>query len=182
MGPAFTPGTSQAIIDTVTIAHENRGEKRTKTSLRLKKTPVAIVDAAASGSYGNLLLGSLMEGAVVFHGCRQKYTAFAESAELTTAAGDAAFKIGVGSAAIAAAADAVLAAGAKNVGGEIAVTLSGGTGTGAAVTGAGGAHDGATTAAPLYLNVSGSAATIDASGTLYVTGKIDIIWEWICDD
>jgi hypothetical protein len=182
MGPIMTPGTSTAISETVVIAHENRGEKRWKTSFRLTATPVAVTDGAASGSHGALLLGTLMEGAILFGGSLQNYTAITSDSALTTAAGDAVLEIGVGSTAIAAAADGTLAAANDNIGNDVDVTLSSNSGSGEVITGAGASHNGTGTACPIYLNVSGTAATVDASGYVYLTGKIDVIWELLVDN
>jgi hypothetical protein len=96
----------------------------------LDAAQIPVTDAAGSGSYGALKLFDFNEGAISFHGCRQNYTAFAEGAALTGAAGDASFDIGVGSVAIAAAADGALATTDDNIGTEVNITLSGGTGTG----------------------------------------------------
>lgn len=66
---------------------------------------------------------------------------------------------------------------ATGAGPAISVTLSGGTGTGNSfVTNtAGTALNGTSTASDVYLNWSGSAATIDASSTIDVTGTIVIV-------
>ena len=155
-----------------------------KMKFTLSAARVSVTDAAASGSYGALKLFDFNAGAFSILGCRQNYTAFAEGAALTGAAGDAVFDIGVGSVAIAAAADGALAGSTDdNIGGEIAVTLSSGTGTGTLVEGAKStAIDGTATAADIVLNVSGTAATIDASSTLDVTGDITILGMWLDDD
>jgi len=141
-------------------------------------------DGAGSGSHGSLKIFDFVANAVSFLGCRQNYTAFAEGAALTGAAGDAAFEIGVGTTAISAAAEKTLGDGAQeNVGQAIAITLSGGTGTGTAVNGAVvTAIDGTTTAVDLHLNWSGSAATIDATSTLDVTGTIEVVCALLGDD
>lgn len=142
---------------------------------------MTVTDAGAGGSFGALKLFDFNAGAISILGTLQNYTAFAEGAALTGAAGDAAFDIGVGSVAIAAAADGTLGGATDdNIGGEIAVTLSGGTGTGKlaspAVT-----IDGTATAADIVVNFSGSAATIDATSTLDITGTIDIVGVFIAD-
>lgn len=143
---------------------------------------IAVTDAAASGSYGALKLFDFNQGSIAFLGCRQNYTAFAEGATLTGAAGDAAFDIGVGSVAIAAAADGALGGATDdNIGGEIAITLSGGTATGTLTSGAA-VVDGTSTAADLVVNWSGSAATIDASSTIDVTGTITVTGVFLGDD
>jgi hypothetical protein len=147
----------------------------------LDAAQIPVTDAAGSGSYGALKLFDFNEGAISFHGCRQNYTAFAEGAALTGAAGDASFDIGVGSVAIAAAADGALATTDDNIGTEVNITLSGGTGTGTGLTG-NVAIDGTTTALDLALNWSGTAATIDASSTIDVTGTITVAGVFLGDD
>lgn len=148
----------------------------------LTAVEVTVTDGAGAGSYGALQLFDFAEGAISFLGCRQDYTAFAEGAALTGAAGDAVFEIGVGTTAISAAADGVLAAANDNVGNDVNVTLSGGTGTGTGVTDASAAFDGTATAADLYLNWSGTAATIDATSTIDVTGTITVSGRFLGDD
>ena len=147
----------------------------------LDAAQIPVTDAALSGSYGALKLFDFNQGAIAFTGVRQNYTAFAEGAALTGAAGDAVFDIGLGSVAIAAAADGALATTDDNIGTEIAVTLSGGTGTGTGVNG-NVVLDGTTTALDLALNMSGSAASIDASSTLDVTGTITVTGTFLGDD
>ena len=147
----------------------------------LDAAQVPVTDAAASGSYGALKLFDFNEGAVSVFGCRQDYTAFAEGSALTGAAGDASFDIGVGSVAIAAAADGALASTDDDIGAEVNITLSGGTGTGTGVTGAS-SFNGTATAVDLALNWSGTAATIDASSTIDVTGTITVSGVMLGDD
>jgi hypothetical protein len=143
---------------------------------------IVVTDAAASGSHGSLKLFDFVPGGIAFHGCRQNYTAYAEGAALTTAAGDAVFDIGVGSVAIAAAADGALGGATDdNIGGEIATTLSGGTGTGTLHSSAVNI-DGTSTAIDLALNWSGTAATIDATSYIDVTGTIQVTGVFLGDD
>lgn len=150
----------------------------------LSKARISVTDGAGSGSYGSLKLFDFVEGAVSFLGARQDYTAFVEGSALTTAAGDAVFEIGVGTTAIAAAADGTLGNGVnENVGQAVSVTNSSGTGTGTAVDGAKTtALNGTGTALDLYLNWSGTAATIDASSTIGVTGTISVLFSFLGDD
>lgn len=154
------------------------------TTFTLNAARITVTDGAGSGSYGSLKIYDLPAGAISFLGSRQDYTAFAEGAALTGAAGDAVFEIGVGTTAIAAAADGTLGNGVnENVGQAVAVTLSGGTGTGTAVDGAKTtALNGTATATDLYLNWSGTAATIDANSTISVTGTITVLWAHMGDD
>jgi len=146
---------------------------------------VAITDGAASGSHGATKLFDFVESSIAFMGSRANYTAFAEGAALTGAAGDANFVIGLGTTAISAAADKSLGSTTQvNVGASLEITLSGGTATGSRHTGPLdiGIVDGTATAADLYLNVSGSAATIDATSTLAVTGTITVNGTLLGDD
>lgn len=145
---------------------------------------ISVTDGTTSGSHGSLKIFDFVQGAIAFLGARQNYTAFAEGAALTGAAGDAAFEIGVGTTAIAAAADGTLGNGVnENVGQAVSVTLSSGTGVGTAVDGAKTtALDGTTTALDLNLNWSGSAATIDADSTIDVTGTISVVGAFLGDD
>lgn len=163
-------------------AVKNNGSVRLDFTLTRLRVPVT--DAAGSGSYGTFKLMDLVEGAWSFLGCRQDYTAFAEGAALTTAAGDAVFEIGVGTTAIGAAADGTLGNGVnENIGQAVSVTNSSGTGTGTAVDGAKTtALNGTTTATDINLNWSGTAATIDASSYIDVTGTISILLASLGDD
>lgn len=124
----------------------------------------------------------LAEGSWVFLGSRQNYTAYA--ADGTGVPDDTVFDIGVGTAAIAAAADGVLTASATydNIGAKIDQTLSGGTTTGTGVDAANAAVDGTTTALDVVLNWSGTAATVDGDGTIDVTGTITIVAAYLGDD
>jgi len=166
---------------TLTASHKVVGPY-VQSTFTLTAARIAVTDGAASGSHGSTLLFTFPAGGVSFLGSRQNYTAFVEGAALTTAAGDAAFKIGLGTTAIAAAADAVLATAEKDIGGEISITDSGGTGAGTGYTGAGIVKDGSATNATLNLNWSGSAATIDATSTIDVTGTITVNWALLGDD
>jgi hypothetical protein len=149
----------------------------------LTAAQIPVTDAAGSGSSGSLKLFDFVQGAVIPIASRQDYTAFAEGAALTGAVGDAAFVMGLGSAA-ANAGDAAL------TGTEVdfapvtgTITLSGGTGTGTKMGGATSlAIDGTTTANDLYLNWSGSAATIDANSTIDVTGTVTLLVAMLGDD
>lgn len=167
----------------ITVKEEQFGSFHV-TTFTLIGARISVTDGAASGSYGSLKIYDMPAGAVSFLGCRQNYTAFAEGAALTGAAGDAAFEIGIGTTAISAAADGTLGNGAQeNVGQAVSITLSAGTGTGTAVDGADTtALDGTATALDLNLNWSGTAVTIDASSTIDVTGTITVVWASLGDD
>lgn len=166
---------------TLSARHEQSGSL-IKSTFTLTAANVPVTDGAASGSYGTLKLFTFPAGGISFLGSRQNYTAFAEGAALTTAAGDAVFEIGLGTVAIAAAADGVLGATNDDIGGDVNITNSGGTGAGTGFTGAGVVHDGTSTNATLNLNWSGTAATIDASSTIAVTGTITVLWAMLGDD
>lgn len=164
--------------------HEEQFGSFFVTTFTLNAARISVTDGGVSGSHGSLKIYDMPAAAVTFLGCRQNYTAFAEGAALTGAAGDAVFEIGIGTTAISAAADGTLGNGAQeNVGQAVAVTLSGGTGTGTAVDGADTtALDGTGTALDLNLNWSGTAATIDATSTIDVTGTITVVWVHMGDD
>ena len=153
-----------------------------RIDIKLAAAQIPVTDAGASGSYGALKLMDLNEGVYAFLASRSDYTAFAEGAALTGAAGDAVFDIGVGSVAIAAAADGALAGTDDDIVPEIAVTLSGGTGTGSANVVTAAVVDGSAAAKDLVLNWSGTAATIDANSTIDVTGTISIVGVFLNDD
>lgn len=149
----------------------------------LTAVSLTVTDAGASGASGSLKIFDFVEAGIVPLGSRQNYTAFAEGAALTGAAGDAAFVMGLGSAA-ANAGDGVLTGTEVDFGAVTStITLSGGTGTGTKHTGASStALDGTTTAVDLYLNWCGTAATIDANSTISVTGTLTVIVLLMGDD
>jgi hypothetical protein len=170
-----------AASGTITVDHVRSGAV-VHSTFTLAAAQIPVTDAAGSGSYGTLKLLDFPEGALSIIGSRQNYTAFAEGAALTGAAGDAVFEIGLGSVAISAAAAGALGATNDDIGGDVNVTLSGGTGVGSALTGASGPFDGTGTAIDLNLNWSGTAATIDATSTIDVTGTITVAWLLLGDD
>jgi hypothetical protein len=174
---------AQPASGTVTLDADYTKYPDFRLKFTLDAARISVTDAAGSGSYGALKLFDFNESAISILGCRQNYTAFAEGAALTGAAGDAVFDIGVGSVAKAAAADGALGGATDDdIGGEIAITLSGGTGTGTLVTGAGLGLNGTATAADIVVNWSGTAATIDANSTIDVTGEIEVHGRMLGDD
>ncbi len=179
IGALATAPTSGTVAVTV-----SRNGRYFNLDFTLTAARIPVTDGAASGSHGTLKLWNFNQQAISFLGARQNYTAFAEGAALTTAAGDAVFEIGVGTTAISAAADGTLGNGVnENVGQAVSVTLSSGTGTGTAVDGAKTtALDGTATALSLNLNWSGTAATIDATSTIDVTGTITVSGVFLGDD
>lgn len=149
-------------------------------TLTLARIPVT--DAGASGASGSLQLYDFVQNGVLVLASRQDYTAAAEGSALTTAAGDAAYVLGVGSVA-ANAGDGVLTVTEVDyapVTGTI--TNSGGTGAGTKHGGVGTVVDGTTTAADVYLNWCGTAATIDANSTFDITGTITLVGVLTGDD
>ncbi|WP_336802499.1 hypothetical protein [Kaistia sp. MMO-174] len=177
LATAPTAGSVDAVLK------KDRGDiYRLDFTFRRARLPVT--DGTTSGSYGSLKIFDFNEGAISFLGTRQDYTAFAEGSALTGGAGDAAFVLGIGSAAIAAAADGTLTTTQQDIGTKTAtITLSGGTGSGTLVDGAKTtALNGTATGVDLYLNFSGTAATIDANSYLDVTGTVSVSFVWLGDD
>lgn len=170
-----------ATSGTIAVKYDRVG-KNVNLTFTLTAARIPVTDAAASGSYGTLKLFDFVEQAIAYTGCRQDYTAFAEGSALTGGAGDASFDIGVGTVAIAAAADGALAGTDDDIGTEVNVTLSGGTGTGTNVNGTTTSVNGTATAADLNLNWSGTAATIDANSNIDVTGTITVSCVFLGDD
>ena len=156
-----------------------------RVDITLDAFALAVTDAGASGSYGATALFNFVEGAFVLTGCRQNYSNLTATSAVTTSNGDAAFKIGVGTVIKAAAADGALAGtNDDDVGGEISgtqasnalsspITLTAGISV---------AIDGTAAAKSLYLNWSGTAATVDASGTIYITGTVSFSGVSLSDD
>lgn len=148
----------------------------------LTAVSITVTDAAGSGSSGSLKIFDFVQSSVVALACRQNYTAFAEGGALTGGAGDAAFVMGLGSVA-ADAGDGALTGTEVDFGAVTGtITLSGGTGTGTKHSATAAILDGTSTATDLYLNWSGTAATIDANSTISVTGTITVIGVMAGDD
>lgn len=153
-----------------------------RLNFTLKGARIPVTDATTSGSSGSLKLFDFNEGGILALACRQDYTKFAEGSALTTAAGDAAFVLGLGSVA-ADAGDGTLTGTEINFGDKTGtLTNSSGTTTGTKFSSTAAAIDGTGTATDLYLNWSGSAATIDASSTIDVWGTITVIGQLLGDD
>lgn len=148
----------------------------------LTAVSITVTDAGGSGASGSLKIFDFAEGSILALGCRQDYTAFAEGAALTGAAGDAAFVMGLGSVA-ANAGDGVLTATEVDFGSVTGtITLSAGTGVGTKHSCVAAIFDGTGTATDLYLNWCGTAATIDANSTISVTGTISVLVALLGDD
>lgn len=143
---------------------------------------IPVTDAAASGSSGSVKIFDFVAAGLMPIASRQDYTAFAEDALITTAAGDAAHVLGLGSVAADAGDGALTGTEVDFAPVTDTITNSGGTGAGTKFGGQGTAVDGTTTAVDLYLNWSGSAATIDANGAITVTGTVELLVALLGDD
>jgi hypothetical protein len=141
---------------------------------------IAVTDDVALGSYGATKIFDFAQQGVSFLGCRQNYTAYTPDG--TGVPDDTVFEIGVGTTAIAAAANGTLAAAEDNVGADVDQTLSGGTTTGTGFTASNVAIDGTTTPVALYLNWSGTTVTVDGNGTIDCTGTITVVCCGLGDD
>lgn len=142
---------------------------------------IDVTDAAGSGSSGSFKFFDFNEGVVQCLGSRATWSSFTEGAALTGAANDAAFVIAFGSAA-ANAGDGALTGTEVNFGATTSITLPS-TGINAStMTAAQTPLDGTSTAVDLYLNWSGSAATIDANSTIACTGSYTVAGQFIGDD
>lgn len=150
----------------------------------LDRARVPVTDGAGSGSSGTLKIFDFNQGGISFLGCRQDYTSFVEGSALTTAAGDAVHVLGIGTTSATTARDGTLTGNEQNVGNVTSqITNVAGTGATTKFTGAVTASvDGTATALDLYLNWSGTAATIDANSTIDVSGTVTVTGVFIGDD
>ncbi len=132
---------------------------------------ITVTDAAGSGSSGSAKIFDFNEGVVGLLGSVSSIAGVAEGTALTTAAGDAAYVIAFGSVA-ANAGDGALTSTEVDWGAATStITNSGSVGTAVVtITGPLTPMDGTGTAKDIYLNWSGSAATIDATSTIDLTG------------
>jgi hypothetical protein len=173
---------SQPASGSVALSVKRAGNVYAMT-FTLTAARLTVTDAAGSGSSGSLKIFDFVQGAILPLGSRQNYTAFAEGAALTGAAGDAAFVMALGSVAADAGDGALTGTEVDIAPATSTITLSGGTGTGTKMGGATAAPiDGTTTATDIYLNWSGTAATIDATSTIDVTGTITLLVAMLGDD
>ena len=143
---------------------------------------LTVTDAGGSGSSASLKIFDFVQAGVRILGSRQDYTAFAEGAALTGAAGDAAFVMALGSVAANAGDGALTGTEVDIAAATATITLSGGTGTGGKFEASTTVLDGTSTAVDVYLNWSGTAATIDANSTISVTGTITVTGVLLGDD
>lgn len=143
---------------------------------------ITVTDAAGSGSSGSVKIFDFVAQGLQPIASRQNYTAFGEDALITTAAGDAVHVLGLGSVAADAGDGALTGTEVDFAPVTGNITNSGGTGAGTKFGGQGTAIDGTGTAVDLYLNWSGTAATIDANGAITVTGTVELIVALLGDD
>lgn len=142
---------------------------------------VTHTDAAGSGSSGSLKLFDFVQGAIQSLASKSNLTLTSDATMDT--AGDMAGVFAFGSAA-ANAGDGALTGTEVDFVATTAFTLSSNTlAVGTTIKGAGAAGvDGTSTAADLYLNESGSAATSDANGVMTVTGDFSLVGVIMKDD
>jgi len=151
-----------------------------RADFRFRRVRIPVTDATTSGSYGAYTFFQFGEQAISFLGSRQDYTSYVSDG--TGVPNDTAFEIGIGTTAIAEAADGTLGDGTnENIGQAVSQTLSSGTTTGSAVTN-GAVVNGTATACKMALNFSGSAATVDGDGWIDVNGTFSVSFMMLGDD
>ena len=143
---------------------------------------ITVTDAAGSGSSGSVKIFDFVAQGLQPIASRQDYTAFAEDALITTNVGDADHVLGLGSVAADAGDGALTGTEVDFAPVTGTITNVAGTGAGTKFGGQGTAIDGTSTAVDLYLNWSGTAATIDANGAITVTGTVELIVALLGDD
>ncbi len=186
-GISLTPAATDALIGTIGAAPSSgtnavtieRSGNFFKLNFTLTLCRIPVTDAGGSGSHGPYKLFDVAQGGVMYLGCRQDYTAFAQVSGVED---DTVFELGVGTTIIASAADGSLGATEDDIGGDVNMTLSSGTATGTAHTASNTIIDGTGTAADINLNFSGTAATVDSNGSIDVTGTIAIVGVLLGDD
>lgn len=181
--PAIGTQAAQPASGSVTMTVTEQGPDLFKLHFVFDAARLTVTDAAGSGSSGSLKIFDFKAGVVQMLGSRHNWTAFAEGSALTTAAGDAVHQLAFGSVA-ADAGDGTLTSTEVDFGAlSGSITNSGGTGTAATkVTGAQTPLDGTSTPVDLYLNWSGTAATIDANSTIDCTGTYTVMVAYLGDD
>jgi len=143
---------------------------------------LTVTDAAGSGSSASQKLFDFVAAGIQPIASRQDYTAFDEDALITTDVGDADHVLGLGSVAANAGDGALTGTEVDFAPVTGTITNVAGTGAGTKFGGQGTAVDGTGTAVDLYLNWSGTAATIDANGTITVTGTVELLVALLGDD
>lgn len=175
---------AQPVSGSVSAAMRKIGNIATIT-FTLTAVRIAVTDTGAPGSWGATKIFDFVEQGLVFLGARFNQVSAVEGAALTTGAGDAVYAIGLGTTAIAASADGVLAAANTNIGTSVTITDVAGTGAGtfvAAPAVATAGVNGTGTASDIYLNWSGTAASIDANSTIDITGTATVMVALLGDD
>lgn len=173
---ATQPASGSVVISDAHVSGNFFSMKFTFTAAR-----ITVTDATTSGSSGSLKIFDFNEGVAQVLGSSHTWSAFTEGSALTGGNNDAAFVIAFGSVA-ADAGDGALTGTEVNFGATKSITLPS-TGLNATtVTAAQTPLDGTATAVDLYLNWSGSAATIDATSTIDVTGSFTVWGFFGADD
>lgn len=173
---------NQPTVGKVDLSIVKEGPGIARLDFTLTGARIPVTDAGVSGSSGALKLFDFNQMVVHPLGCRQDYTAFAEGSALTGGAGDAAFVMALGSVAANAGDGALTGTEVDFAAATGTITLSSGTATASKISGEVAPIDGTATAADLYLNWSGTAATIDANSTIDVWGTISLRVATLGDD
>lgn len=148
---------------------------------------LAVTDAAGSGSSASLKIFDFVANAMLALGSRQDYTLLDETGDsmlISGGVGDTVSQLALGSVA-ADAGDGTLTGTEVDfapVSGNITNSSGLGTLSATKVGGVGAVIDGTSTAADMYLNWSGTAATVDANGTIKVTGTATVLVALLGDD
>lgn len=171
---------SQPSSGRIEVTNIVRDKNVVRADFKFVRARLSVTDATTNGSYGSYTFFQFGEQAISFLGSRQDYTSFVSDG--TGVPNDTAFEIGIGTTAIAAAADGTLGNGTnENIGQAVSLTLSSGTAAGTAITN-GAVVNGTATACKMALNVSGTAATVDGAGWLDVNGTATVSFMFIGDD
>jgi len=191
MGTRLLPNRTAVDADLGTVNNPTSGSVKCAVTRRgpyfrldftLTAARIPVHDSGGSGSTGSLKLFDFAEGGVAALSCRQDYTAFSEGTALTTTAGDAAFVLGLGSVAVGTGSGALATTSVDWGASTATLTNSSGTTTGTKFSATTAAFDGTSTASDIYLNWSGTAATIDADSNIDVTGTITVCGVQLGDD
>lgn len=162
----------------------NIDKKGNIVTLDFTFTNVAVThtDAAGSGSSGSLKIFDFVEQSIQPLASKSNLT-FLGDALIDTNAGDMAFVYGFGSVAANAGDGALTGTEVDYAAVSGTITLAAKAGSSPSlIKGAGTGIDGTATAADIYFNESGSAATSDANGILTVSGTARIIVALLGDD
>lgn len=180
LGTLFQPTSGR--LDAVLTWGGKRGLDQWRLDFTLNKLRIPVTDAAGSGSSGSFKMFTFNQGSIKIDGARMDFTSFIEGSALDTAAGDAAFVMALGSVAADAGDGALTGTEVDICAATSTLTLSGGTTTGTKHAATAAIFDGTTTALDMYLNWSGTAATVDANSTIDVTGTISVSGRFLKDD